>query len=84
MYLEKSKLLNKKVILRTDYNVPINNGIIQSTRRIDASLETIKFIISERPSKVIIVSHLGRPDGYDATLSLEPIRIYLEKMVFLY
>ena len=81
MYLEKSKLLNKKVILRTDYNVPINNGIIQSTRRIDASLETIKFIISERPSKVIIVSHLGRPDGYDATLSLEPIRIYLEKML---
>lgn len=79
MYLDKSKLFNKNIILRTDYNVPIDNGIIQSTRRIDASLETIKFIINKKPSKIIIISHLGRPNGYDKKLSLEPIRIYLEK-----
>ena len=81
MYLDKSKLFNKNIILRTDYNVPIDNGIIQSTRRIDASLETIKFIINKKPSKIIIISHLGRPNGYDKNLSLEPIRIYLEKML---
>ena len=81
MYIDKAKLFNKNIILRTDYNVPIDNGIIQSTRRIDASLETIKFIINKKPYKIIIISHLGRPNGYDKKLSLEPIRIYLEKML---
>ena len=81
MYIDKANLFNKNIILRTDYNVPINNGIIQSTRRIDASLETIKFIINKKPYKIIIISHLGRPNGYDKKLSLEPIRIYLEKML---
>ncbi len=79
--MEKSKLYNKNIILRTDYNVPIVNGIIQSTRRIDASLETIKFILNKKPSKIIIISHLGRPNGYDKKLSLEPIRIYLESIL---
>ena len=41
----------------------------------------IKFIINKKPSKIIIISHLGRPNGYDKKLSLEPIRIYLEKML---
>ena len=68
MYLTKSQLFNKNIILRTDYNVPIYNGIIQSTRRIDASLQTIKFIINKKPSKIIIISHLGRPNGYDKNL----------------
>ena len=81
MYLEKSNLLNKNIILRTDYNVPMDNDVIQSTRRIDASLETLNFIIKKKPSKIIIISHLGRPNGYDSKLSLEPIRNYLQQLL---
>lgn len=81
MYLKNSNLYNKNIILRTDYNVPIENEIIQSTKRIDASIDTIKFIIDQQPSQIIIISHLGRPKGYDSKLSLERVRIYLEKVL---
>ena len=81
MLLTQAILTNKRVILRTDYNVPIQNGIIQSTKRIDASLETLKYIIDQKPSKVIIISHLGRPKGNDKSLTLEPIRVYLEEVL---
>jgi 3-phosphoglycerate kinase len=53
----------KKVLLRADYNVPLNDdGTIASDYRIVQSLETIKFLL-EQSVKLVIVSHLGRPDG---------------------
>ena len=52
---------NKKVIVRTDYNVPIQNGEITSTLRIDSSLQTINHILNGNPEKLIIISHMGRP-----------------------
>ena len=81
MKLYDSNIFNKIVILRTDYNVPIINGIIQSTRRIDASLETLNYIISKNPLKIIIITHLGQPTTYDEKFSLEPVRKYLEKII---
>ena len=77
MYLKNSKLKDKKVILRTDYNVPIINNIIQSTKRIDSTVNTIKFIMNQQPKQLIIISHLGRPVGKTESLTLEPIREYL-------
>lgn len=52
-------LKNKKVIIRVDFNVPINNGIISDDNRIIESLDTIKYAIKEE-AKVILMSHLGR------------------------
>lgn len=77
--LEVSKLYNKKVILRTDYNVPIKNNVIVSTKRIDESLNTINYILEQEPSQLIIISHMGRPKSKDdIDLSLYPVKLYLE------
>ena len=51
---------NKRVLVRVDFNVPIKEGIITDTNRIDASLTTIKYLI-DNDAKVILMSHLGRP-----------------------
>lgn len=81
MFLEYSDLFNKKIILRTDYNVPILNNIITSTKRIDASIDTINFILKQNPKQLIIISHLGRPKKYDSTLSLKPVCQYLQEIL---
>ena len=81
MNLENSKLLNKKIILRTDFNIPIINGIIQSTNRIDKSIETINYILNQKPKQLIIISHLGRPCAYDKDLSLVIIKNYLQTIL---
>jgi len=73
-------LTGKRVLIRSDLNVPIKNGIIQSEARILAALPTIKLAI-EKNAKVIIMSHLGRPkEGcYTKKYSLLPIFEYLKK-----
>jgi len=77
--MEKIDFFNKSVILRTDYNVPILNERITSTKRIDESMRTIKYILKQSPKKLIIISHMGRPKNNDPTLSLLPVKKYLEK-----
>lgn len=69
----------KKIFLRTDFNVPMDNvGRITDTTRIIAELPTIRFLV-ERGAKVIVCSHLGRPQGFDFRLSLWPIALILLK-----
>ena len=81
MSIEKIDFFNKTVILRTDYNVPIVDGVITSTIRIDSSLRTINYILNQNPRKLIIISHMGRPNGIDHKLSLHPIKQYLESVL---
>ncbi|MGB9847726.1 MAG: phosphoglycerate kinase [Minisyncoccia bacterium] len=72
---------NKKILLRVDYNVDLDKeGKILSDFRIRQSLETIKFLL-KKSKKIIIISHLGRPEGKDKKLSLEPIAKHLEKIL---
>ena len=52
----------KRVLLRVDFNVPINDGSITETSRIQKVLPTIKFLIDNK-AKIIIISHIGRPKG---------------------
>ncbi len=77
-YLEKIK--NKKVILRTDYNVPIKNGKIIDNTRIKASLKTIKLLLKNNNS-IIIISHLGRPKNKEKKYSLKPVALELSKLL---
>jgi len=66
-------LKGKKVLLRVDLNVPMKNGIITETSRIEKILPTIKLLI-EKEAKIIILSHIGRPKGKIVEgMSLEPI-----------
>lgn len=63
----------KKVIVRCDFNVPMDGVIITDDRRIVSALETIEYLM-KNSAKVILISHLGRPkDCYDPNYSLKPI-----------
>ena len=67
------ELKGKKVIVRVDLNVPMKNGSITETSRIEKILPTLKLLI-EKEAKIIILSHIGRPKGKIVTgMSLEPI-----------
>ena len=71
--INEKNLNNKKVLLRLDLNVPLESGKIKDSTRIDKILPTLNFLIKKK-SKVIILSHVGRPKGKIVKeLSLKPI-----------
>ena len=73
-------LKGKKVLLRVDLNVPMENGAITETSRIEKIIPTIKLLL-EKQAKIIIISHIGRPKGKVVEgMSLKPIS---EKLSFL-
>ena len=76
-------LKNKKVIIRTDFNVPLDgNGKITDDRRITESLPTIKYALDKGAAKVILMSHLGRPDGAVVEkCRLNPVKNRLEELL---
>ena len=72
---------DKKIILRLDLNVPLQNKIIKDDTRILAALPFLETLI-QRKAKILIVSHLGRPkDKNDKSLSLIPIFKYLKQKI---
>jgi phosphoglycerate kinase len=74
-------LIGKRVILRCDLNVPLDGSLITDDGRIRASLPTIRYLIRQG-SKVIIISHLGRPDGeVMAKYSLHPVAKRLSELL---
>jgi phosphoglycerate kinase len=73
------ELSGKSVFLRVDFNVPIAGGKVTEPHRIDSALPTIRLIL-EKAKKVVIASHLGRPDGQVVSkYSLAPVRDHLEQ-----
>ena len=72
---------NKKVFLRVDFNVPIGADFkILDDNRIVQSLPTINYLIQHN-AKLILCSHLGRPNGVDSKLSLRPVVSRLSKLL---
>ena len=71
----------KKVLIRVDYNVPLNEEFqIQDTKRIDASLPTLRKILDDGGS-VILLSHLGRPKNQEFQFSLKHLVPYLTNVL---
>ncbi len=71
-------IVNRSIILRLDLNVPIKDGKITDTNRIDKIIPTLNFLIKKK-AKIIIISHVGRPNGKIVNeLSLEPVSIYIK------
>jgi phosphoglycerate kinase len=76
--LAELDLHDKVVFLRVDFNVPIKDGKVGEPHRIDSALPTLRFIL-ERAKKVIVASHLGRPDGkFVDKYSLAPVQRHLQ------
>jgi phosphoglycerate kinase len=72
---------DKRVLLRADYNVPLENGQITDDYRIKQSLETVKALL-DKNVRLVICSHLGRPDGKpDKALSLAPVAKRLSELL---
>ncbi len=75
------ELSGKRVLVRVDYNVPLKNGAVADATRIEASLPTLKYIIDQGGS-LVLMSHLGRPKGTpDPAYSLKPVAEKLSAMI---
>ena len=79
--VEDIDVSGKKVLVRCDFNVKMENGVITSDKRIVASLPTIKYLLDHN-AKVILCSHLGRPKGeFKPEFSLAPVAVRLGELL---
>src|SRR5580698_649056 len=84
MTLRDIDIKGKKVIVRVDFNVPLDGSFhITDDRRITAALPTIQYVLSNGASKVILMSHLGRPKGtgFEKEFSLLPVAKRLQELL---
>eukprot|EP01104_Vermistella_antarctica_P000851 TRINITY_DN10949_c0_g1_i1.p1 TRINITY_DN10949_c0_g1~~TRINITY_DN10949_c0_g1_i1.p1 ORF type:complete len:433 (-),score=151.69 TRINITY_DN10949_c0_g1_i1:53-1315(-) len=82
--VDKVDLKDKRVLMRVDFNVPLDKktGAITNNLRIVSALPTIKYVLEKGAAGVVLMSHLGRPDGLKSDgLSLKPIAADLEKLL---
>ncbi len=79
--IEDLQVNGKKVLVRCDFNVKMENGVITSDKRIVASLPTIEYLI-KNGAKVILCSHLGRPKGeFNPEFSMKPVAARLSELL---
>jgi phosphoglycerate kinase len=79
--IEDIEIKGKKVLVRCDFNVPINDGVITDDKRITESLPTIKYLLGQG-AKVILCSHMGRPKGeFNMKYSLAPVAARLSELL---
>lgn len=80
--LQDVDLKAKRVVIREDFNVPMRDGAIRSTKRIDAAIPTLAYAL-QQGAAVIVLSHMGRPiEGeYNPLLSLAPVARYLAEQL---
>jgi phosphoglycerate kinase len=76
------ELKDQRVLMRADFNVPLKNGKISDLTRITSTLPTINLILSSGARSLVLMSHLGRPDGLpDAKSSLKVVAEELERLL---
>ena len=78
--VQDSAIKGRNIIMRVDYNVPIDKGIIVDDTRIKASLKTLKYLLDLK-CRIVLISHLGRPKGNEPKYSLKPVAAYLQELI---
>ena len=77
-YVDEVDLAGKKVLARFDFNVPLEEGKIMGTARLEAALPTLRYLRDQGVSTLTLMSHLGRPRGKVLkAYSLKPVGLYL-------
>ncbi|MBR3328936.1 phosphoglycerate kinase [Candidatus Saccharibacteria bacterium] len=73
---------NKTILVRVDYNVPLKNNTVENDLRIRASLPTIQKLLEDGAKKIVLISHLGRPEGKEnPDFSLSSVAKNLQKLL---
>ena len=80
--LANTDIANKRLLVRADLNVPVEEGVVKSDARIRASLATIEMGLAANAS-VVVMSHLGRPEEgvFDEAASLAPVAARLAELL---
>jgi phosphoglycerate kinase len=81
LFIEDLDLAGRRVLMRVDFNVPVNNGKVENDKRLRASLPSIRHVLGKGAS-LVLMSHLGRPDGQaTAKYSLAPVAAKLAELL---
>lgn len=79
--LPDALIANKRVLVRVDYNVPLENGRVTDDKRIRETIPTLQYLL-DRDARVILTSHLGRPKGkWNDAMSLKPAADHLKTLI---
>jgi phosphoglycerate kinase len=73
--------VGKRVLVRADLNVPLEDGQVADDTRIRAALPTLALLLEREATEVAVCSHLGRPKGFEAALSMRPAEERLRELV---
>lgn len=78
----KDEINGKRVLMRVDYNVPMADGKVKDSTKIEKTLKSINYCLDHGARGVVLMSHLGRPDGkYNEKYSLRPISDKLSELL---
>ena len=78
--VEDADVAGKRVLVRADLNVPLEDGRVADDTRIRAALPTLRLLLERGAAEVIVCSHLGRPEGPDPAFAIEPVAKRLREL----